>query len=100
MSGKLDTGKVTDTAALFKQKLGIYMCLLYALAYAGFVFISVYDVTLMDSVMFLGLNLSSFYGIGLIVFALFLSMIYSFACTKKEKENEKKRNKEEQGDEI
>ncbi len=85
MNERSNSGKVVaDEAVLFKQRLGIVLCVIYAFAYTGFVVISVYDVTLMDTVMPFGLNLAAFYGLGLIVFALFLAMIYSIACTTKE----------------
>ncbi|NCC52147.1 MAG: DUF485 domain-containing protein [Spartobacteria bacterium] len=77
-----DHSRVTTNggAIQYKQRLGIVLCVLYALVYAGFVIVSVYDVTLMDTVMPLGLNLAVFYGLGLIVFALVLAMFYSRAC--------------------
>jgi uncharacterized membrane protein (DUF485 family) len=74
-----------DHAIRFKQRFGILLCAIYALVYASFVAISVYDVTLMDTLMPFGLNLAIFYGLGLIVFALLLAMIYSRACAAKEK---------------
>ncbi len=75
----------SDRAQQYKQRLGIFMCALYAIVYAAFVFISVYDVTLMDTLMPFGLNLSIFYGIGLIVFALVLAVFYSRFCSVAEK---------------
>lgn len=69
---------------LFKKRLGLALCGLYALAYCGFVFLAVHDVTLMDTVMLFGLNLAAFYGLGLIVLALVLAMIYSVACNRRE----------------
>jgi len=74
-----------ENVVLFKQNLGVVMCCIYAVAYAVFVIIAIYDVNLMDKVMPFGLNLATFYGIGLIFFALLLSMVYSMACTRKEK---------------
>jgi uncharacterized membrane protein (DUF485 family) len=68
----------------FKQCLGILLCSVYALVYAVFVFISVYDVTLMDTLMPFGLNLAVFYGFGIIVFALLLALVYSRACSRSE----------------
>jgi uncharacterized membrane protein (DUF485 family) len=98
MNGKLNTGEVAGNAVLFKQNLGILLCVIYALAYAGFVIISIYDVTLMDKVVPFGLNLAAFYGVGLIVFALMLAMIYSIACTRKELSCAVKTDKEKGGD--
>ncbi|MFW5869617.1 MAG: hypothetical protein ACOCVI_01825 [Planctomycetota bacterium] len=72
--------ETADPAGRFKQRLDILLCIVYVVVYAGFVGISVYDVTLMP----FGLNLAVFYGPGLIVFALLLAMIYSRACATKE----------------
>lgn len=69
----------------YKQRLGIALCSIYATVYIGFVAISIYDVTLMDILMPFGLNLAVFYGMGLIIFALILAMIYSLACSRSEK---------------
>ncbi len=84
MAESTTTAKTADHAVIFKQRLGILLCLLYALIYAGFVGLSVYDVTIMDTIMPFGLNLAVFYGLGLILFALLLAVIYSRACTKRE----------------
>ncbi len=74
----------SDRALRYKQRLGIILCIIYAVVYSGFVVISIYDVTLMDTLMPFGLNLSTFYGLGLIVFALILAMLYSMACSSSE----------------
>lgn len=69
----------------YKQRLGFLMCGLYALAYSGFVFISVWNVEYMDKLMPFGLNLAVFYGMGLIVFALVLAFVYSQLCRTSER---------------
>lgn len=74
-----------DRAQQYKQRLGIFMCLIYATVYTTFVIIAVYDVTLMDTIMPFELNLSVFYGVGLIVFALILAVLYSRLCLTAEK---------------
>ncbi len=74
-----------EHAVRFKQRLGLLLCGMYAIAYSCFVGIAVYDVTLMDIVMPFGLNLAVFYGLGLIVFALVLALVYSRACTVSER---------------
>ena len=97
MNENSNSGEVAQGAIVFKQRLGVLLCVIYAFAYTGFVAISIYDVTLMDTVMPLGLNLAAFYGLGLIVFALFLAMIYSIACTTKEISVAKTLKKQENG---
>lgn len=84
MSGKTGVSGV-ERSERFKQRFGIFMCLVYAIAYSGFVFISVFNVELMDTVMPFGLNLAVFYGMGLILFALFLAFIYSQVCNASER---------------
>jgi uncharacterized membrane protein (DUF485 family) len=97
MNENQNSGEVAADAVIFKQRLGILLCVIYAIAYTGFVAISIYDVTLMDTIMPLGLNLAAFYGLGLIVFALLLAMIYSIACTTKEISVARKSRKLEDG---
>lgn len=69
-----------DPAAWRKTVLGLVLCIVYASAYAGFVVIALYDVTLMDKKMPFGLNLGTFYGFGLIALAFALGTVYTFAC--------------------
>jgi uncharacterized membrane protein (DUF485 family) len=70
-----------DKAEKMKCRLGLLMFCIYAGVYASFVIISVYDVAIMDTLMPFGVNLAVFYGLGLIVLALILAVIYSKACT-------------------
>ena len=74
-----------DPAAAFKTRLGVWMFFIYALVYAGFVWINVATPQAMESIVFGGLNLAVVYGIGLIVFALLLALIYERACSLHEK---------------
>lgn len=76
----------TDHAQGFKSKLGVWMFLVYAAVYAGFVAINIISPITMEKTIFLGLNLAVVYGFGLIVFALILALIYNFACSLKESE--------------
>jgi uncharacterized membrane protein (DUF485 family) len=74
-----------DGSSAYKSKLGVIMFFLYVVVYAGFIFIN----TVYPSWMGIAVgkvNLAIFYGIGLIVYALILAMIYNYLCTKKEKE--------------
>jgi uncharacterized membrane protein (DUF485 family) len=69
----------------YKQRLGLLMFGIYVLAYSGFVFTAVLNVQLMDIVLLAGLNLAVFYGIGLIVFAIVLALVYSLLCNRRER---------------
>ena len=75
-----------DNAKEFKARVGIQMFILYAVIYAGFVVINLFSPLLMEKIIFMGLNLATVYGFGLIIFALILALIYNTLCAKKEAE--------------
>jgi len=73
----------TDHASGFKTRLGGIMFVLYAIVYAGFIFINVARPDVMR--MSVGsLNLASIYGFGLILVALVQAYFYNRVCTKVE----------------
>ena len=74
-----------DPAAPFKMRLGIWMFLLYAIVYAIFVGINLYDPLLMEAEIVLGLNLATVFGFGLIIAALLQALIYNTICTRRER---------------
>ena len=80
------TPQKSDPASGYKTVIGGWMFLLYALIYIGFVAINVIDAKLMEKEVFMGLNLATTYGFGLIAFAMVLALIYNALCTKKEKQ--------------
>ena len=76
-----------DPASGYKTRLGVRMFLLYCVVYAGFVFLNVFtEGKAMKVIVLMGLNLAVVYGMGLIVFALILALIYNHLCTRKENE--------------
>ena len=76
-----------DPASGYKTRLGVWMFIIYCVVYAGFVFTNVLtEGKAMQVMVFAGLNLAVVYGVGLIVFALVLALIYNWLCTKKEAE--------------
>ncbi|MEZ4386143.1 MAG: DUF485 domain-containing protein [Candidatus Krumholzibacteriia bacterium] len=76
-----------DPASGYKTRLGVVMFIIYCVVYAGFVFTNVLtEGKAMQTIVVAGLNLAVVYGIGLIVFALVLALIYNALCTKKERE--------------
>lgn len=79
-----------DPAGPYKQRLGIWMFLLYALFYAGFVVINLLTPEVMGTIVFAGLNLATVYGFTLIIAALIEALIYNVMCRKKETELEEK----------
>lgn len=80
-----DTGP--DPASRYKSRLGLVMFFAYCLVYAGFVLANLVDEgRAMQTIVVAGLNLAVVYGMGLIVLALILALIYHGLCTAKEKE--------------
>ncbi|RKD16111.1 hypothetical protein BCY91_04270 [Pelobium manganitolerans] len=73
-----------DHASSKKAKLGVIFFLIYSFFYAGFVVIGVFNYELLSQEFALGLNLALFYGMGLIVFAVLLGILYNFLCSRYE----------------
>jgi len=78
------TEEEADLALDFRTRIGVLFFLLYALVYVIFVVINLVSPLLMESVVLFGMNLAVTYGIGLIIFAILLALIYNRMCTKKE----------------
>jgi uncharacterized membrane protein (DUF485 family) len=78
-----------DLASKKKARLGVWFFFLYFIFYAGFVAIGVFNYELL-SIKVLGQNLAIVYGIGLIVFAVVLGVIYNAICTRYENQLNKK----------
>lgn len=79
-----------DYASEKKAKLGIKFFFLYFFFYAGFVTIGVVNYELLTTEVLWGINLALFYGIGLILFAVLLGILYNFLCSRYEDEMNKK----------
>ena len=75
-----------DLAASYKMRIGVWMFLLYAILYGGFVALNVLKPVEMETPVALGMNLAVTYGFGLILFALVLALIYTVMCGAKERE--------------
>lgn len=76
-----------DASAEYKQSIGVWMFLLYAVIYAAFVAINLLKPLWMEKTVFLGLNLAVVFGFGLIAFALIEALIYNHMCGKHEADN-------------
>jgi uncharacterized membrane protein (DUF485 family) len=81
-----------DHSIAYKTRLGVILFFVYLFVYAGFVFIGVFYPTLMGVSALAGLNLAFVYGMGLIVLAIIMGLVYNYFCTK----HEDRMNKEEQ----
>lgn len=75
-----------DDASDWKAKLGIKLFWIYSIIYMGFVGIAVFAPSKMKTPIIAGTNLALIYGLGLIIFAIVLGLVYNHACTKKENE--------------
>ncbi len=73
-----------DKAAERKSRLGLKLFFVYAIIYAGFVFIGVTKPSLMGIRVIFGLNLAIVYGFGLIIIAIVMGFLYHLACSKLE----------------
>ena len=73
-----------DYGAGYKSRLGVWMFLIYAFIYAGFVAVNLIEPKLMETVVALGLNLAVFYGFFLIAFALVMALVYNAMCMRQE----------------
>jgi uncharacterized membrane protein (DUF485 family) len=74
-----------DPAFAFKRRLGAILFVIYALVYAGFVAVNLVRPRLMERAVLGGLNLAVIYGMGLIIFALLLALVYNRACGRRER---------------
>ncbi|NCB42822.1 MAG: DUF485 domain-containing protein [Clostridia bacterium] len=72
-----------DNSDSFKSKLGIIMFSVYAVIYASFIIVNVFNPNIMAKDIG-SLNLAIAYGFGLIIFALILAAIYNQACSRAE----------------
>jgi len=73
-----------DLAQKYRTHIGVRFFLAYALAYGIFVAINLISPLLMERIVFFGLNLAVTYGVGLIIFAIVLALVYNRMCVKKE----------------
>jgi len=84
--GGLDHHSATDVVhdnvatAERNSRLGLILFAVYLALYLGFVLLSAFWPTVLDSTPVAGLNLAIVYGMGLIVSALLLALIYSWLC--------------------
>lgn len=79
-----------DHSIAYKTRLGVILFFVYMFIYAGFVGIGVFFPSLLNEVLFAGLNLAFIYGMGLIVLAIVMGLVYNFFCSR----HEDKTNKE------
>ena len=83
----------------YKQKLGLRLFFIYAGIYGVFVLLNTLFPSMMESVIFFGLNLAIVYGMGLIIAAILLGLLFNHKCTKMEKRLDNTGKKTEGGSE-
>lgn len=71
-----------DNSIPKKTRLGVILFLVYMAVYFGFVLIGTFSPKSMGLLLFWDLNLAFVYGMGLIVLAAVMGLIYNFFCTR------------------
>ena len=66
----------------YNARLGIVLFAIYLVGYGLFVLINAFRPTMMDDVVFAGINLAVASGLALIVGALVLAIVYAWFCRK------------------
>lgn len=73
-----------DLTLKYRTRIGVRLFLVYALIYSVFVIINLASPLLMERMVLWGMNLAVTYGIGLILFAVLLALVYNRMCAQKE----------------
>ncbi|MCH2126675.1 MAG: DUF485 domain-containing protein [Pirellulaceae bacterium] len=79
-----DLLKVVETMQSYNAKLGLLFFTVYTLFYSAFVFLNVFAPQMMEQTPIQGVNLAILLGIGLIVLALVMALLYGFLCRREE----------------
>jgi uncharacterized membrane protein (DUF485 family) len=61
-------------------RIGWWLFLVYAALYAGFMLLNTFAPTATAAIVLFGLNLAVCYGIGLIVVAVLMALLYGWLC--------------------
>ena len=75
---------MAEPVSLRPNPLGLALFLVYLAAYAGFIGIAAFKVSLLKAPVFAGVNLAVVYGMGLIIGAFVLACIYLKAPVKED----------------
>ena len=68
-------------------RLGLTLFVLYLAFYGGFVGLAAFAPDMMARTPWAGINLAIWYGIGLIVAAVVLALVYGWACDSKSRQS-------------
>jgi uncharacterized membrane protein (DUF485 family) len=61
-------------------RYGIVLFTAYLVLYGGFVLVNAFESSIMDNIIWRGVNLAILYGFGLILAAIVLAMVYGWLC--------------------
>jgi uncharacterized membrane protein (DUF485 family) len=75
-----------DFALKYRTQIGVRLFIIYAIVYVTFVVINLVSPISMEKIVLWGLNLAIVYGMGLILLAILLALIYNRLCAEKERE--------------
>ncbi len=70
----------TEEISARNARNGVILFLMYVVVYSTYVGLNAFKPTVMDTVPLLGVNLAVLYGVGLIVLALVLALVYAWLC--------------------
>jgi uncharacterized membrane protein (DUF485 family) len=70
----------TEMPSRKRLQYGLIFFSVYLLFYAGFVLLSAFAPSLMERKPFAGVNLAVLYGLGLIVLAFVMALLYDWIC--------------------
>jgi uncharacterized membrane protein (DUF485 family) len=70
----------TEEVAARNARRGMILFLIYLVVYVVYVGLNAFKPTVMDAVPLLGVNLAVLYGVGLIVLAMVLALVYAWLC--------------------
>lgn len=73
-----------DYGSEYKTRIGLILFAVYGLLYGGFMAINAFAPRWMETPVFFGVNLAVTYGLGLIVAAIVLGLVYNALCTRRE----------------
>ncbi|PKP01914.1 MAG: hypothetical protein CVU11_13710 [Bacteroidetes bacterium HGW-Bacteroidetes-6] len=82
-----------DKAIAKKTRLGVILFFVYLIVYAGFVTIGMVFPHAMGMELIGGQNIAVIYGMGLIILAVVMGLIYNAICTKYENQMNKENQK-------
>jgi uncharacterized membrane protein (DUF485 family) len=78
--GEPESSSARNGAAQFNARLGVALFLIYLLLYTGFIYLNAFNRDVMAADAFGGVNVAVIYGLGLIIAAFVLAIVYMLMC--------------------